>query len=306
VALKRISPATSLALVTNAPPAGMTQDEIELYADIAVVERKDMSRYLVEQKASAVVVDTAVLPGISALDARLGLLLRETRAGQLHRFVLDDARPWDLLMIPNPPDHWQPEARFIPTRCTETPGWIYRCSDALVEQSCVSLPAVPRLLIASGGGGSGNDFSVIVGQLISRLKAQGDLSFTVSQVLGPRAGEGARIDGADEYLRPGPRLHELFARYDLVISTAGYNSTLELACTDVPVLFIPLERTYDDQVSRARYWAPQLGHCHSPTQLGESQLWIRQILQRRQRRAPVDIGVSGATSAAEVLKKWLH
>ena len=304
--LKQSAPQLSLNLVTNAPPAGMTTDEAELYADISVVERSDMSRHLGEHQAQAVVVDTAVLPGIRELNAKLGLLLRETRDSQVHRFALEEGRLWDLLMIPNPPDHWQPGKQSVPALCIEALGWIYRHSEDRAGQPGAPLPAVSRLLIASGGGGSGDEFPVEVERLINALKLQPNLSFTVSQVIGPRAGESDGIAAADEYLRPGPKLHELFPRFDLVISTAGYNSTLELACTDVPVLFIPVEKTYDDQAGRARYWASRLGHCHRPMQLDSSLEWAVRILALRKRRAPVDLDASGAIRAAEILREWLQ
>ena len=153
--LKQTTPRLSLSLVTNAPPAGMTAAEAGLFEDISVVERSDMAGFLAEQQAQAVVIDTAVLPGISQLDARLGLLLRETREAQLHRFALEQDRQWDLLMIPNPADHWQPDPQRVPARYTETVGWIYRRSQVPPQQPGETVAKQPRILVASGGGGDG-------------------------------------------------------------------------------------------------------------------------------------------------------
>jgi len=304
--LKQTTPRLSLSLVTNAPPAGMTAAEAGLFEDISVVERSDMAGFLAEQQAQAVVIDTAVLPGISQLDARLGLLLRETREAQLHRFALEQDRQWDLLMIPNPADHWQPDPQRVPARYTETVGWIYRRSQVPPQQPGETVAKQPRILVASGGGGGAGEFLIEVERLINALKNRPNLSLAVSQVIGPRASADAAIAAVDEYLRPGPNLHELFSRFDLVISAAGYNSTLELACTDVPVLFIPIKMTYDDQAVRARYWASCLGHCHDAAQLDTSLDWVARVLTGRQRRTPIDLGTSGATTASEVITRWLQ
>lgn len=71
--------------------------------------------------------------------------------------------------------------------------------------------------------------------------------FEMIQALGPRASTEDRIVGVDRVLHTGANLHEAFSPADLVISTVVYNSVLELACTDVPVLLLSIPRTFDDQ-----------------------------------------------------------
>ena len=152
-------------------------------------------------------------------------------------------------------------------------------------------------LIASGGGGSGDTgaaFRKEVEQLIRRLRALTDLPLDFVQAVGPRASIDARIPGVDRSISPGPRLHEVFTKMDLVISTVGYNSVLELACTDVPALLVPIPRTYDDQEKRAKRWGPRLGLSHSMDHSSCSAHWIAMTLRARQRRQPVDVGCSGA------------
>lgn len=312
--LKNRAPEATLALVTNATPAGMTDEEVGLFGDVAVVPRNEMTGYLKGKGARTVVVDTAVLPGLHRLDARLALLLRETIACRLDRFRLEGGRKWDLVMLPNPVDHWQPSSEAIPARNIRALGWVYRRPvestfplhpvDSSVEEN-----NRPRLLIASGGGGSGNkwnSFRTDVSRLLSELQRCLETKAVVYQVLGPRAGEDARIDGVDEWIRPGPNLHAVFGKADLVISAAGYNSTLELACTDVPVLFVPVPMTYDDQAGRARRWAPLLGQYHESACCDENIRWMANILTRRERRSPVDLGPSGASTASALLTEWLQ
>jgi len=312
--LKHRAPEATLALVTNASPAGMTDEEAGLFADVAVVPRNAMADYLQGEGARAVVVDTAVLPGLHRLDARLALLLRETKACRLDRFRLEGDRKWDLVMLPNPSDHWQPCSAAVPARYIRALGWVYRRpAGATFPLSPldrgVDEKNRPRLLIASGGGGSGNkwqSFRTDVSRLLSELQQCLETKAVVYQVLGPRAGEDARIDGVDEWIRPGPHLHAVFGQADLVISAAGYNSTLELACTDVPVLLVPVPMTYDDQAGRARRWAPLLGQYHESARCDENIRWMANILIRRERRSPVDLGPSGAGAASALLTEWLQ
>ncbi len=92
------------------------------------------------------------------------------------------------------------------------------------------------------------------------------------------------MKGVDEILKPGPELHNLFSKVDLVISAAGYNTVLELACTDVPVLLVPVPRYTDDQEKRARLWGKGLGMCYFPDQKEISVQWMTEVLEKRSRR----------------------
>lgn len=155
-------------------------------------------------------------------------------------------------------------------------------------------------------GGGGNDltarvFRDQVGRLLAALRGELGAPLEVVQALGPRAPDEAAITGSDAVWRPGPDLHEAFARADRVISTVGYNAVLELAGTDVPVLLVPIARTYDDQAKRARLWQDRLGLCHRATEPERSVRWMCAMLAERRRRRPVDLGPSGATRCASLL-----
>lgn len=100
---------------------------------------------------------------------------------------------------------------------------------------------------------------------------------------------------------PGGALNELFLDADAVISTAGYNSVLELATTDTPALLVPIPRSIDDQEARARSWAAALGAWLNADSPGEAAEWLRRTLIERQRRLPVDLGPSGEDKAARAI-----
>lgn len=312
-ALHERRPSVPLQLLTNASPEGLTKTEVALYRNIRVVPRAEMATHLVGSRGGPVVVDTAVLPGLHEVDAPLCLILRETLLTKLERFRLEGARRWDLIIVPHPIEEWRPQAGVIPAKRLEAVGWIYR-QPSVASQSSHNIPpgrkTVTRrtVLIASGGGGSGDTWAAFrktVEQLIRRLRALTDLPLDFVQAVGPRASIDARIPGVDRSISPGPRLHEVFTKMDLVISTVGYNSVLELACTDVPALLVPIPRTYDDQEKRAKRWGPRLGLSHCMDHSSSSAHWIAMTLRARQRRQPIDVGCSGAVASAKLIEGLL-
>ena len=308
-ALHRRSPDMRLALMSNAPLAGITGREQSLYSEIITTPRAEMATRLAAARPAGVVVDTAVLPDLSSLAVPLTLVLRETAAEYLSRFSLSPDRPWDLLLLPNPHDEWRPAANTVPARRVEALGWIYRSAPESAPEYRRSTDSHCRMLIASGGGGCNESWPAISAHLartIRRVRERLGSKLVVSQVLGPRAPRDARVSGVDELLQPGARLHEVFADTDLLISTAGYNSTLEFAATDVPVLFIPIMRSYDDQYARAQRWADRLGRVL--TEPGDARVidWIVDTLANKRRRDPVDLGPSGAPAAARMLEELLQ
>ena len=104
--------------------------------------------------------------------------------------------------------------------------------------------------------------------------------------------------GVDRVVQPGGRLHDWFAKADLIVSTAGYNSVLEIASSDVPTLLIPIPRTYDDQGTRAESWAARPGRAHRWGAWDLSARWMASVVDGRTRRPVVDLGPSGAARAA--------
>jgi predicted glycosyltransferase len=112
------------------------------------------------------------------------------------------------------------------------------------------------LLVSTAGGGGFADTAVpffeavraVHEQAVRRLGPEG-LRHVV--VLGPNfTGEAPDLPGA-RVVRVEPRLVDLFALADLVVSEAGYNSVSELRLLGVPAVFVPGRRRLDDQAARA-------------------------------------------------------
>jgi hypothetical protein len=299
--------ARPMGLLTNAAvEEGLPPGERALFRRLEVAPRQEMTRRLLAADGGPVVVDTAVLPGLHAVAGPLCLILRETVPKRLEAFRLEDGRPWDLLILPQPAGEWWPEPDLVPARRVKAVGYIYRRPHLGYRRPGSGAPAScpPQVLIASGGGGGGPTafaFAEEVGRLVVGLREAARGPLQVVQALGPRLPDEASVPGVDAIWCPGADLHEGFARADLVISTVGYNSVLELACTDVPVLLVPIMRTYDDQEKRGRLWGARLGLCHRPEDSERSVRWISAVLGERRRRRPVELGPSGAALCAALL-----
>jgi predicted glycosyltransferase len=305
-AVREREAARPIDLLTNAAVEVLPPEERALFRSIEVMPRQEMPRRLLAADSGTVVVDTVVLPGLHVIAGPLCLVLRETVRERLAAFRLEDGRAWDLIVLPQPPGEWRPDPDLVAARRVEAVGYIYRKPRAQHDPrdggEATSRP--PRVLIASGGGGSegtAHAFRIEVGQLVEALREERRAPLEVVQALGPRVPDQAAVPGADAIWRPGADLHEGFAGADLVISAVGYNSVLELACTDVPVLLVPIARTYDNQEKRGRLWEERLGLCHRPEEPERSVRWMSATLAERQRRPPMDLGPSGAMRCAALL-----
>lgn len=296
--LSALEPGLPLSLVCSESPDELSDAERSLFAVVEVCEHRLLSSAVAS--ARAVIVDTAQLLGLEHTLARTGLILRETPADRVAGFALPE-RPWDLLLIPNPPGHWLPAARDIPARHYHAVGWIFGRTQ----------PAVPvrpshntrRVLVDAGSvtdRGALPSLGKLAG-LLSALRCATGFPLEIEQIVGSRAGAPALIPGCDRRVRGKPP----FARADLVISTGGYDSTLELAGTDVPVLFVPVECAYDDMRLRAERWAPRLGAVLDRGSDPAVVDWMVQTLAARRRRRRVDLGNSGAELAAELIQEHL-
>ena len=244
------------------------------------------------------VVDTMTLPGIGAHRGQSVLILRETPQARLERFRRDDGAPWDCVIVPNAADHWMPSVEPGFARRIEAAGWISRPTGCRApgERSA-------GIVLATGGGGSLETRAhlyPLLTRLLSEARARSRTAFRVRQALGPRAG-GQALPGIDEVFDPGPQLNDVFRAADLVISTAGYNSVLELAGTDTPALIVPIPRSLDDQAARVRLWGPRLGFGLLPEHLEEGAAWLAHQVETPARRPPVDLGPDGADRAADIL-----
>ena len=308
----------NLALLTNAPVEDLAAQGLEIYAQVQRAERADMASRL-KSFQGPIVVDTAVVPGLQSCPGPLCLILRETRAQNLGQFRLEGGRPWDLILVPNPKDHWSPDPEQLPARKIVHTGWIYRSTAGTDNAGgpqetapksgagpALPFPAshLPTVLVASGGGGkdeTARSFRAEVDGLLARLRDLCGREFRVVQALGPLAPANAQLDQADLVFDPGGHLNETFDHADLAISTCGYNSVLELACSRTPTLLMPIARSIDDQALRARNWGPLLGHCHEQDAPEASLAWMARLLAQPMRRPAVPLPPSGAGIAAACL-----
>jgi predicted glycosyltransferase len=297
--VKEIAPGRRLHLISNARPEGLPVADLAVFDTVQVTERADMAQAVPTGKEVTVVLDTITVPGIERLNAPLALVLREAPDAQLHRFRLAQGRPWDLAIIANPKEHWMPSLAALSARRAAAVGWIYRSAGVRRQTA----GPVPTVLVATGGGGTAETARALYGVLDGLLaKAKGAAPpFTVVQAIGPRALAFGRLAAADRTVDPGPQLNDLFRDADIVISTAGYNSVLELATTDTPTLLVPIPRSIDDQEARASLWAAKLGCWYDARSPEQSVKWLAQEIALCRRRPPVDLCRSGEDAAARAI-----
>ena len=304
-AIRKIDTHSEIVLLADSGPVDVSkalpEQDLKLFDRIEKSPVDEMTSRLKSNNTGVVVVETMRVRNLHELDARLCLILREVMTEQLPKFRLINGRQWDLVIIPNPADGWRPDPDTIQTKRIEPVGWIYRADKGAADEG--KADRIRTILVTTGGGGGedrGNDVHSIVENLLQQLAPMVREPYKVMQVVGPQARKNKRLNGVDEIIEPGPELHRIFAAVDLVISAAGYNSVLELATTDVPVLLVPVPRYSDDQEKRAKEWEKDLGRCYSSEDQGCVQ-WMAEIVNLRKRRRPVPIGPSGADRAAELI-----
>lgn len=297
--LRGLAPRRRLHLITNARPEGLTEMDMQVFDTVQILERDRMADGARMIEAGSLVLDTVMVPGVEQLGLPLALILRETPDAQLGRFELEGRRPWDLIVIANPEDHWMPGTARLAARRFAAAGWIYRPTG--LRRGAV--PAATTVLVATGGGGTEQTARELYAQIDGVLAQVRRVApaFEVVQAIGPRAHGFGQLAQADRRLDPGGALNDLFREADIVISTAGYNSVLELATTDTPTLLVPIPRSIDDQAARARFWAPQLGQWLDSAQADKASNWLTGEVIARRRRAPVDLGPSGEEKAARAI-----
>jgi aminoglycoside phosphotransferase (APT) family kinase protein len=304
-ALNRACADVELRLVVNAPVDGLGLGERGLFAQTCTVDRGDMARCVAELPDGPVVCDTAVIPDIEMLPRRLVLVLRETVEARLGAFRMPAGRLWDEVIVAEPQAAWTAAAATVGAARVHNVGWIYRMPP---DGGARVLPSrrdgEKRILIATGGGGTAATAAALkreIDAVLERVLRFAGERPRVVQVIGPRAPCEARLEHADEIVDVGSRLDAAFTEADLVVSTAGYNSVLELATTETPTLLCAIARTYDDQVGRAQAWGDRLGLAHRQGDVGRSARWIVETLQTGRRRPMVTLGPCGSERAAERL-----
>jgi predicted glycosyltransferase len=307
-ALQKLRPGLGVKLLSNAPLAGLAESERSAFQSFESSDRAAMAGTIALSPGIPVVLDTIVVPGLERIQSPLCLILRETPPEKLKDFILPNGRTWDLVCVPNPADHWLPSCADIGAKRVEATGWIVRKPDTTRPVLSVAGKR-RRVLVASGGGGNAETaelFKHTADAIIKRAREEFGADFHAAQALGPRVSENGLLDEAQEYVNAGSHLNTLFAQYDAVISTVGYNSVLELAALDVPVLLVPIGRTFDDQALRARTWASKLGAAHDDGATEDSARWLADTLLAGKRRAPVNLGADGAEVCAKLILELLR
>lgn len=291
------SDTNEFVLLTNAEPAGLSRVELGAFSGVWICERQDMAVRLLGARCDLAVLDTVKLPGFERFHGPAALILRETPDTNLDGFRRAGSSPWDLLLVPNPREAWTPKLDPDYSRSLVHSGWILR--DTGIRGDSLS----SGIVVATGGGGTPDTRRMlypVLNRILADSRRKAPHPFLVRQALGPRTG-GEALAEADEVFDPGPDLNDVFRRADLVISTAGYNSVLELASTDTPTLLVPIPRSLDDQQARVRDWGPLLGQGLEPGCEEDAGTWLADQLASPRRRAPVDLGSGGADRAANAL-----
>lgn len=310
LALQQIRSDLSVGLMSNADISGLSQVERTGFGYVGIISRDQMATHLQGFSSGPVVVDTAVLPGLDALDIPLCLILRETVAERVSDFKLPNGREWDLVCVPNPPDQWMPDRTEIGAKRVAAVGWIFRqTAPVAYEVQPDSASTKRRILVASGGGGNPESavwFKIEIDALLKLVRTQCPFPIHIAQAVGPRMPADGTLLIADEWINAGSRLNEFFTQFDLVISTSGYNSVLELAALDVPVLLVPIARSLDDQTARSKKWADAMGMTHVEGNAGMSAQWIAHTLELRARRQPVRLDAGGSARCANLILELMQ
>lgn len=297
-ALNLLRPDIPLTLICNAATDGMPSSALTAFTHIVREEKTGMADAAIALGATVVVSDMAAVPGIERVGERRALILRECPEDRLATLALPDGRAWDHVIVPNPESHWRPNVPRSFATDLSAVGWIRRTAGPREPEDDAE-----GVVLATGGGGSEatrRALYPILEAILTRVREK--TPFRLRQALGPRA-QGDAMDGVDDVFDPGPALHHVFRRADIVISTAGYNSVLELAGTDTPALLAAIPRSFDDQQARVRAWGPMLGHALEPGGEAEAADWLASQIRNPRRRPPLDLGPDGAEAAARVLAR---
>ncbi|MGB8818788.1 MAG: glycosyltransferase [Rhizobiaceae bacterium] len=305
LAVKARRPDLSIALFTNAPIGGLPEGDLAAFDETAIAERAQMTGLAGARQPQMIVADTMAPEGIARSPVTRVLILRQMPQDRLARLQLPNGAPWDLALVPNPRTHWMPELGNAFAKHIFATGWIYRKA----QRRVLSPRKTPLLLIATGGGGTAETASGVASQaseIVTLCRTLCPRPFEAVQALGPRAPEEALVAGVDRVVDPGGDLNQYLADADAVISTAGYNSVLELAVSTTPALLIPIARTLDDQAARTVEWGPRLGAAFVENGHEAAASFLARALARQSRRPEVDIGPSGADAAALRLLELLQ
>lgn len=297
----------TLSLLSNAEfPTDIfhgPQKGLDLFDEVRITEKCHFTSMLTELQSHVVVIDTAVVPEVGQINVPKVLVMRETRKNKLPLFVPTQGKGWDLIIVPNPPDHWSPDRQLLPAHSIQHVGWIY--DDCAIKPEFKMEDVQRKILLCAGGGGNSAwlEWEPRLQKLICDASSELESHLHVTQLLGPRASASARFDWCDEAVSSIAGLASHMEHYDLIITATGYNTVIELARCTSPALLIALNRTFDDQYSRAEQWAATLGHFFDPKNIPGATAWCAEVLASRARRNRVQLGASGAVSAAALIRQ---
>lgn len=158
-----------------------------------------------------------------------------------------------LILIPHHEGECEVPSRLLPHT---------RFTGPIVRRACLSRPHAidgesvgPLVVITAGGGGypgSVDFYNLALAAFAEARRGMPDLQGVL--VTGPLFTDWWRLRMVDgiRVLPFDPQLSETFARANLVICQAGYNTIAEITSLAVPALCVPAERVLDDQFERAR------------------------------------------------------
>ncbi len=257
--IRAIDPGAQCVFVSR---GGAVPDVVGAEFEVVVVDAEDPRPPAVvgaELLAPHVIVHDTALPDEVRIGTAAAVYVMRRSLPERQREVMDSPvlRDVALIVVPHtradfgydvPPDLVQ-RCRFV--------GPIARRPSAEgVALARERYDAAGRFLVTSTVGGGGfqeqaEAFLATAACLQAELTArQNDVRHVV--VRGPNfTGTAATVPGARE-VSFDPALVDLLAASDLVVAEGGYNTVLEVRIAQVPAVFLPSLRSWDDQEGRVR------------------------------------------------------
>ena len=207
-------------------------------------------------KPQAVVFDC--LPNEAFISATLEnqvpavLCLRQMRfMDDYCRYLGNLATKFDLVLVPHDanafelPEDLRKNAHFVGEIARKTPFQTFNGKSS----------NAPRIVISGGGGGFPNTvtFYNLASKVVAALRTEYP-NLQAQLIAGPLFGEWSKLESRSgiSVIPFEPDLAGAFARADLVICQAGYNTVAEVRQSGSKAILVPAKRTWDDQFARAQ------------------------------------------------------
>jgi UDP-N-acetylglucosamine:LPS N-acetylglucosamine transferase len=260
-AIRERAPAADILFYTrNASAAELCGREFRYVVAPDTTGPADWAAQLARFAPDAIVYDT-LLPNEhdAAPVTRAAYIMRKCKPErQLQIFASTFVGQVALVLIPHTPDEFGYSLPSTLAHKSYFVGPIVRqpgpAAQAAVCRRYGISPADFVLVSTPGGGGFADDaaaFFATVRQVHQRLAAlRPNLRHLV--IKGPHFQQPLAAPPGMTVVAYEPELVSLFARADLVIAEGGYNTVNELRVAQAPAIFLPGERSYDDQAERVR------------------------------------------------------